>query len=73
VNVATDREWELESKLWDTLCVMQSYVVSVRLGQHEHAAKDFNLMLDYINHWREHFDWYMQHPKWDESGTVDDR
>lgn len=65
----TQREYELEKQLWETLDAIQGYFVGKALeglGQEykQDAQRARRNLADRLDHWREHPDDYMRHPDW---------
>lgn len=68
----TEREYELEDKLWDLLTMNQQYILSVNEGDRPRAALWMNKIRNAVLHWMTHGEEYLQHPKWQED-EVDPR
>ncbi|MGB1284933.1 MAG: hypothetical protein ACPG7F_00250 [Aggregatilineales bacterium] len=64
-TIATRRERELEDLLWWTLFDIQDFFVSQHTGN---TADVMDRLKERVMHFRNHHDWYFQHPSWQEPG-----
>jgi hypothetical protein len=69
--VATDREYELEKRLWDNLTVMQQYVIASNTNDTARADEWFKVMQRLLKRWMDDPESYLQHPKWQEVAQTD--
>ncbi len=67
--MATEREYELEDKLWDVLREIHEYIIAenkARRGDNSALlAAAIRLSLR-VEDWRDNPEWYLQHPRWND-------
>jgi hypothetical protein len=66
-DVHTDHEYEVEKQLWRLLVANQQLILAMHEGNQELVLIWVNRLKEFQGQWRDNMDWYMQHPKWNQS------
>ena len=67
MNEPTDREYELENELWNTLWDVQQYMLARIEGRTEVNTFYWKRLQGRIQRWMQDPEKWLKHPKWEET------